>query len=80
MAGALSRISKKLGGVRYQEMLQMLENWDVTGLSRGLIEHYYDKLILQTPPMGAAFELDLEDYAAAEQELKSCWLNYKQNM
>lgn len=80
MAGALSRISKKLGGVRYQEMLQMLENWDVTGLSRGLIEHYYDKLYYKHRPWAPAFELDLEDYAAAEQELKSCWLNYKQNM
>jgi len=80
MAGALSRISKKLGGVHYQEMLQMLENWDVTGLSRGLIEHYYDKLYYKHRPWAPAFELDLEDYAAAEQELKSCWLNYKQNM
>jgi len=80
MAGALSRISKKLGGVRYQEMMQMLENWDVTGLSRGLIEHYYDKLYYKHRPWAPAFELNLEDYAAAEQELKSCWLNYKQNM
>lgn len=80
MAGALSRISKKLGGARYQEMMLMLDNWDITGLSRGLIEDYYDKLYYKHRPWVPAFELSLEDYAAAEQELKSCWSNYKQDM
>jgi tRNA 2-selenouridine synthase len=73
MAAALVRIKKKLGGQRYTELSEMLATWDVQGLGRGLIEYYYDKLYYKHRPWTPELEIDLEDYAAAEQSLERFW-------
>jgi len=73
MAAALERIRKKLGGQRHAELLQMLQSWDVEGLGRGLIEHYYDKLYYRHRPWTPEVEIDLEDFDAAERQLAEFW-------
>lgn len=71
MAAALQRIRKKLGGPRYAELSEMLERWDVTGLGRGLIDQYYDKLYYKHRPWKPDLEIDLEDFRQAEQQLEA---------
>lgn len=73
MAAALERIKKKLGGQRYTELAEMLAAWDIEGLGRGLIEHYYDKLYYKHRPWTPDAELDLEDFGVAEQRLSQFW-------
>jgi tRNA 2-selenouridine synthase len=73
MGAALDRIRKKLGGPRHAELRLMLERWDVEGLGRGLIEHYYDKLYYKHRPWIPDAEIDLEDFCAAEQQLGEFW-------
>ena len=73
MAAALERIKKKLGGERYADLAEMLAAWDITGLGRGLIEWYYDKMYYKHRPWTPEIELDLEDFDAAEHQLGEFW-------
>jgi tRNA 2-selenouridine synthase len=73
MAAALERIKKKLGGQRYAELAGMLAAWDIEGLGRGLIEHYYDKLYYKHRPWTPDVEIDLEDFNEAEHLLFRFW-------
>jgi tRNA 2-selenouridine synthase len=78
MAAALERIKKKLGGQRHAELSEMLANWDVEGLGRGLIEHYYDKLYYKHRPWTPDTEIELEDFGMAERQLEEFWRNRQQ--
>jgi tRNA 2-selenouridine synthase len=78
MGVALERIKKKLGGQHYSELREMLTNWDVEGLGRGLIEHYYDKLYYKHRPWTPDVEIALEDFSEAEKQLKEFWRNRQQ--
>jgi tRNA 2-selenouridine synthase len=78
MAAALERIRKKLGGLRYAELAGLLEAWDIEGLGRGLIEHYYDKLYYKNRPWTPELEIDLEDYNEAERLLSDFWKGRRQ--
>ena len=69
MAAALERIRKKLGGQRYAELAGLLAAWDIEGLGRGLIEHYYDKLYYKNRPWTPDVEIDLEDFNEAQRLL-----------
>lgn len=73
MAAALERIRKKLGGERHAELLGMLAGWDVEGLARGLIEHYYDRLYYRHRPWTPDAEIELEDFASAGRQLAEFW-------
>jgi tRNA 2-selenouridine synthase len=70
MAAALLRIKKKLGGPHYAELSGMLEQWDVAGLGRGLIECYYDKLYYKNRSWKPDLEIDLEDFDQAARQLE----------
>ena len=73
MAEALERIRKKLGGTHYAELKGMLEQWDIAGVARGLIEQYYDKLYYKHRPWTPDLEIDLEDFQAGERALRFFW-------
>lgn len=73
MAAALERIRKKLGGIHYSELKGMLDQWDVAGLTRGLIHYYYDKLYYKNRPWTPEAEIELEDFHAGEQALRDFW-------
>ncbi len=73
MAAALERIKKRLGGQRHAELKGLLASWDVEGLGRGLIEHYYDKLYYKHRPWTPDTEIDLEDFGEAERQLAVFW-------
>ena len=73
MAAALERIRKKLGGQRHAELAGLLKAWDIEGLGRGLIEHYYDKLYYRNRPWTPDVEIDLEDFSEAERHLCRFW-------
>lgn len=73
MQDALERIQKKLGGTRYTELKIMIEEWDVEGIARGLIEGYYDKMYYKHRPWTPDLELELEDLKLAEVELEKFW-------
>lgn len=75
MAAALDRIRKRLGGVHHAELRLMLQNWDVEGFGRGLIEHYYDKLYYKHRPWTPDLEIDLEDFCEAGRRLEEFWRN-----
>lgn len=70
MAEALERIRKKLGGDAYADLRLMLDAWDVAGVARGLVEHYYDKLYYRVRRWEPDGTISLEDYGAAEEELR----------
>jgi tRNA 2-selenouridine synthase len=70
MLEALERIRKKLGGTRYTVLKSMIEEWDVEGIARGLIEGYYDKMYYKHRPWTPDLELELEDFRVAERELE----------
>ncbi len=78
MAVALERIKKKLGGQRHAELADLLAAWDIEGLGRGLIEHYYDKLYYKNRPWTPEMEMDLEDYNEAERLLAQFWDSRRQ--
>ena len=78
MAVALERIKKKLGGLRHAELAGLLAAWDIEGLGRGLIEHYYDKLYYKNRPWTPEMEMDLEDYNEAERLLAQFWDSRRQ--
>ena len=78
MAEALERIKKKLGGQRHAELAGLLMAWDIEGLGRGLIEHYYDKLYYKHRPWTPDLEIDLEDYDEAQRLLLRFWESRRQ--
>jgi len=78
MAAALLRIRKKLGGQRYAELAGQLAAWDIEGLGRGLIEHYYDKLYYKDRPWTPDVEINLEDFNEAERHLCLFWDSRRQ--
>lgn len=73
MLVALERIKKKLGGARYLELKQRIEEWDVEGIARDLIEGYYDRMYYRHRPWTPEMELDLTDFTLAEKDLKKFW-------
>ncbi len=73
MAEALERIKKKLGGPQYAKLKEMLEQWDIPGVARGLVEQYYDKLYYKHRPWTPETEIDLEDFQKAEHALRNFW-------
>ncbi|MDD5285039.1 MAG: tRNA 2-selenouridine(34) synthase MnmH [Desulfuromonadaceae bacterium] len=75
MAAALERIRKKLGGTHYSELKVMLEEWDVRGLTSGLITHYYDKLYYKHRPWTPDAEIILEEFHEGERALRDFWIN-----
>lgn len=74
MLEALERIKKKLGGTIYIDLKNSIEEWDVAGIARGLIEGYYDRMYYKHRPWTPDLELELEDYSGAESELEKYWL------
>lgn len=73
MAAALQRIQKKLGGPLSTELSHMLEQWDVPGLARTLVERYYDKLYYKNRPWTPDTVIDLEDFGVGERSLGDFW-------
>ena len=69
MLEALERIKKKLGGPQYEELHGKLVAWDITGVARGLIEQYYDKLYYRVRKWEPEGTISLENYTAAEKDL-----------
>jgi tRNA 2-selenouridine synthase len=77
MVEALERIRKKLSGPRYVELKHLLEEWDVAGVARGLIEGYYDRMYYKHRPWTPDLDLDLEDFTRAEAVLKEFYESKK---
>jgi len=75
IAAALERIRKKLGTVHYAELKKMLDLCDMPGLTRGLIQHYYDKLYYKHRPWTPDAEIVLESFRQGEKELYNFLLN-----
>ncbi|MEI6206594.1 MAG: tRNA 2-selenouridine(34) synthase MnmH [Desulfuromonadales bacterium] len=75
IAAALERIRKKLGGSHYAELKVMLDQWDVAGITRGLIQHYYDKLYYRHRPWTPDAEIELEDFCEGEKALRDFWIS-----
>lgn len=73
MLEALERIKKKLSGTRYVELKSMIEQWDVEGIARSLIEDYYDKMYYKKRAWTPDLDLPLEDFRQAETELEKFW-------
>lgn len=69
MADSLFRIKKKLGGLRHAELAAMLDAWDIEGLARELIIHYYDKLYYRDRTWLPHAELSLEEPEKAKDDL-----------
>jgi tRNA 2-selenouridine synthase len=74
MTAALERIRKKLGIIHYTELKGMLDQWDVSGFTRGLIQHYYDKLYYRHRPWTPDAEIELEDFREGAQALRDFWI------
>ncbi|HET6420286.1 MAG TPA: tRNA 2-selenouridine(34) synthase MnmH [Geobacteraceae bacterium] len=69
MAAALSRISRKLGGLKYREISDCLENWELEPFMAGLLNCYYDRVYYKTKEWNADLTLSLEDLSAAAVQL-----------
>ncbi|GFO58071.1 tRNA 2-selenouridine synthase [Geomonas silvestris] len=69
MAAALQRIRKKLGGVKCEELAGHLERWDLRPFMRGLVLDYYDKVYYKNRDWEGDFELVLEEFDSAADEL-----------
>ncbi|ACM20205.1 geranyl-diphosphate--tRNA (5-carboxymethylaminomethyl-2-thiouridine34-2-S)-geranyltransferase and selenophosphate--tRNA (5-carboxymethylaminomethyl-2-thiouridine34-C2)-selenotransferase [Geotalea daltonii FRC-32] len=70
MAVALLRIKKRLGGDKYAEIEGHLERWELQPFMAELVKNYYDKVYYKNRDWVEDCNLSLEDYQAAEQELK----------
>jgi tRNA 2-selenouridine synthase len=75
IAEALERIRKKLGGEQYTKLMNMLDCWDIPGITRSLIECYYDKLYYKHRPWTPDLVIDLESFTEGESALSSFWRN-----
>jgi tRNA 2-selenouridine synthase len=69
MAAALQRIRKKLGGKKCDELSENLERWEMDPFMRGLVCDYYDKVYYKNRTWEADYDLSLEDFDAAADEL-----------
>jgi tRNA 2-selenouridine synthase len=67
---ALDRIRKKLGGACHAELSNLLKTGDLQRVARGLIQEYYDKIYYKHRSWISDIELELEDFATAEKQLK----------
>jgi tRNA 2-selenouridine synthase len=70
MAAALLRLKKRLGGGKYEEIAGYLEKWELEPFMAELVKNYYDKVYYKNREWREDLTLSLEDYAAAERELK----------
>ncbi|WP_243372379.1 tRNA 2-selenouridine(34) synthase MnmH [Geotalea sp. SG265] len=70
MAVALERIRKRLGGDKYAEIADYLERWELQPFMAELVKNYYDKVYYKNRDWVEDFKLSLEDYQAAEEELR----------
>ncbi|HJV35159.1 tRNA 2-selenouridine(34) synthase MnmH [Geomonas sp.] len=69
MGAALQRIRKKLGGKKCEELEGHLERWEMEPFMTGLICDYYDKVYYKNREWVADFDLSMEDFDAAADEL-----------
>lgn len=70
METALSRIKKRLGGEKYEEIAGYLDRWEMEPFMAELIRQYYDKVYYKTRDWLEDFTISLEDYGGAGQELE----------
>jgi tRNA 2-selenouridine synthase len=70
MADALLRLKKRLGGGKYEEIAAYLQNWELEPFMAELVKNYYDKVYYKNREWREDLTLSLEDYRAAEQQLK----------
>jgi tRNA 2-selenouridine synthase len=70
MAAALLRLKKRLGNGKYEEIAGYLERWELEPFMAELVNNYYDKVYYKNREWREDLNLSLEDYAAAERELK----------
>ena len=70
MGHALQRIKKKLGGKRCEELDGNLERWEMEEFMKGLVIDYYDKVYYKNRTWEADFELCMEDFDRAAEELE----------
>ncbi|MBJ6749598.1 tRNA 2-selenouridine(34) synthase MnmH [Geomonas anaerohicana] len=70
MGVALQRIRKKLGGKRCDELAENLERWEMDEFMKGLVCDYYDKVYYKNRTWEADFDLDMEDFDRAAEELE----------
>ena len=69
MAVALQRIRKKLGGKRCDDLAGNLERWELEPFMEGLVCDYYDKVYYKNRDWEGDYNLSMEDFDAAAQEL-----------
>lgn len=69
MAQALSRICRKLGGIKYDEISGYLENWELKPFMAELLGSYYDRVYYKTKEWSDDLTVSLEDYDAAAGQL-----------
>lgn len=70
METALSRIKKRLGGEKYEEIAGYLDRWEMEPFMAELIRQYYDKVYYKTRDWREDFTISLEDYGEAGRELE----------
>jgi tRNA 2-selenouridine synthase len=71
MAVALQRIRKKLGGKVCDELAGNLERWELEPFMSGLVCDYYDKVYYKNRDWEGDYNLSMEDFEAAGQELSA---------
>jgi tRNA 2-selenouridine synthase len=69
MGAALQRIRKKLGGKICDELAGNLERWELAPFMKGLVVEYYDKVYYKNRDWEGDYQLGLEDFDAAADEL-----------
>jgi len=69
MGIALQRIRKKLGGKICDELAGHLERWELEPFMTGLVCDYYDKVYYKNRNWEADFNLCMEDFEAAANDL-----------
>lgn len=71
MAAALLRIRKKLGGVKYDEIAGFLDRGEMEPFMGALMTGYYDKVYYKVREWREDAIVNLEDFAAAEEQIRS---------
>ena len=69
MAVALQRIRKKLGGKNCEQLAGHLERWELEPFMTGLVVDYYDKVYYKNRTWEANFNLNMEDFDTAANEV-----------
>ncbi len=70
MAQALIRIRKRLGGEKYEEILESLQKWDLRPFMSELLLSYYDRVYYKTRDWREDRMISLENFHAAARELE----------